>query len=336
MSRTCFRGLGPVGTVRYDSRHECTQGTRPGHGPSVTDALLQVGLLIGLGFVLRRSRFLEPGFWRSFERMVYFVLLPTLVFQVLADATIDSSVAARLSAAVALSILLLALVLVLVRRAIGLTGPAFTSVFQGSVRFNSYVALAVIPAVFGKGGLELLAVLIAVVVPLVNVLSVLMLAVFAGGPSPTPWRVVRSIAGNPLIVASVLGILANATLHGLPGTLDGALGVLARAALPSGLMAVGAALVPGEFRDHARGLSVSLVARFAVLPVVSFGVGSLLHLPAEALGVLVLFQAQPTATSAYLLARQLGGDAELMASIITGQTLLAFAVLPVVVALVPG
>ncbi len=302
----------------------------------MTDALLQVGLLIGLGFLLRRSNFLEPTFWRNFERMVYFVLLPVLVFQVLADASVDSSVAARLSGAVALSILLLALLLVLVRRRVGLSGPAFTSVFQGSVRFNSYVALAVIPAVFGKGGLELLAILIAVVVPLVNVLSVLMLSVFAGGPSPTPWRVVRSIATNPLIVASVLGILANLSLHGLPGTLDGALSVLARAALPSGLMAVGAALVPGAFRSHARGLSVSLAARFALLPVLSFGVGTLFHLPAEALGVLVLFQAQPTATSAYLLARQLGGDAELMASIITGQTLLAFGVLPVVVALVPG
>lgn len=302
----------------------------------MTDALLQVGLLIGLGFLLRRSNFLDATFWRSFERMVYFVLLPVLVFQVLADASVDGSVAARLSGAVALSILLLALLLVAARRRIGLTGPAFTSVFQGSVRFNSYVALAVIPAVFGKGGLELLAILIAVVVPLVNVLSVLMLALFAGGPSPTPWRVMRSIATNPLIVASVLGILANLSLHGLPGTLDGALSVLARAALPSGLMAVGAALVPGEFRAHARGLSVSLAARFALLPVLSFGIGSLLQLPAEALGVLVLFQAQPTATSAYLLARQLGGDAELMASIITGQTLLAFGVLPVVVALLPG
>ncbi|MEJ2289524.1 MAG: AEC family transporter, partial [Deinococcales bacterium] len=257
----------------------------------MSDALLQVGLLIALGFLLRRSGFLEPGFWRSFERMVYFVLLPVLVFQVLADATVNSSVALRLSGAVALSILLLALLLVLARRRLGVTGPAFTSVFQGSVRFNSYVALAVIPAVFGKGGLELLALLIAVVVPLVNVLSVLMLAVFAGGPSPTPWRVLRSIVTNPLIVASALGVAANLALPGLPSTLDGALSVLSRAALPSGLMAVGAALVPGEFGAHARGLGVSLVARFALLPAVSYGIGTLLHLPAEALGVLVLFQA---------------------------------------------
>jgi len=302
----------------------------------VTDALLQVGLLIALGFALRRSGFLEAGFWRSFERMVYFVLLPTLVFQVLAGASVSSSVALRLGASVAIAIVLLAALLLAARKRLRLTGPAFTSVFQGSIRFNSYVALATIPAVFGKGGLELLALLIAVVVPLVNVLSVLMLALFAGGPAPTPWRVVRSIAGNPLIIASVLGIVANLALAGLPAILDGALSVLSQAALPSGLMAVGAALVPGEFRSHARGLSVSLVARFALLPVVSYLVGRLLQLPGEALGVLVLFQAQPTATSAYLLARQLGGDAKLMASIITGQTLLAFAVLPAVVWLLPG
>ena len=146
-----------------------------------------------------------------------------------------------------------------------------------------------------------------------NVLSVLVLSVQGRG-RPGPSEVARSVATNPVIVACALGLLANASGTRLPAGLDGALAALSAAALPCGLMAVGAALSPGALGGHAR----------------------LLGLPPEALGALVIFQAQPTATASYVLSRQLGGDADLMASIVTVQTLLAFAVLPAAAGLLAG
>ena len=178
--------------------------------------------------------------------------------------------------------------------------------------------------------------MIAAVVPLVNVLSVLVLSVQGGGRRPAPSEVARSVATNPLIVACALGLLANASGTRLPAGLDGALAALSAAALPCGLMAVGAALSPGALGGHARGVALSAAAKFLALPLLSLGVGRLLGLPPEALGALVVFQAQPTATASYVLARQLGGDADLMASIVTAQTLLAFAVLPAAAGLLAG
>jgi malonate transporter and related proteins len=101
-------------------------------------------------------------------------------------------------------------------------------------------------------------------------------------------------------------------------------------------MAVGAALSLGALGRHARGVALSAAAKFLALPLLSLWAGRLLGLSPEALGALVVFQAQPTASASYVLAPQLGGDADLMASIVTAQTLLAFAVLPTAAGLLAG
>jgi predicted permease len=298
-------------------------------------ALLEAALLIALGWALGRWGFAGETFWRGFDRLVYFVLLPALLLRSLAGAEFSGAEAGALALSAALPIFALTLILLAATRALGLDGPAFTSVYQGSVRSNTYTALATVPALYDEGGFALVALLIAAVVPLVNVLSVLVLSVQGRG-RPGPSEVARSVATNPVIVACALGLLANASGTRLPAGLDGALAALSAAALPCGLMAVGAALSPGALGGHVRGVSLSAAAKFLALPLLSLGAGRLLGLPPEALGALVIFQAQPTATASYVLARQLGGDADLMASIVTVQTLLAFAVLPAAAGLLAG
>ena len=300
----------------------------------MSGALVQTALIIVLGVLLKRRSFVTDEFWSGLDRVVYWVFLPCLFLGVLAHAEFAGVGVLPLAAAVILSILLVFVLLLGARPALGVEGPAFTSVVQGAVRFNSYVALATIPAAFGDEGLLLLSLLIAVVVPLVNVLSVLALSLYGAGAAPTPVSVIHSLVTNPLIAACALGLGVNLSGMTLPAPVAELADVLARAALPCGLLAVGAALRLEAFAGHVRPVVLSLGARFVLLPLVSYALALWLGLSAEATGVLVLFQVQPTATAAYMLARQLGGDAEAMATIITAQTLLAFGALPVVFRLV--
>jgi predicted permease len=308
---------------------------RATRGRAVTSALLEAALLIALGWALGQWDFAGEAFWRGFDRLVYFVFLPALLLRSLAGAEFSGPEGGALALSAALSVFASTLVLLAVRRALGLDGPAFTSVYQGSVRSNTYTALATVPALFGEGGLALVALLIAAVVSLVNVLSVLVLSLQGRG-RPDPSEAARLVAINPLVVACALGLLTNASGIRLPVGLDGALAALSAAALPCGLMAVGAALSLGALGGHARGVTLSAAAKFLALPLLSLGAGHLLGLPPEALGALVVFQAQPTATASYMLARQLGSDVDLMASIVTAQTLLAFTVLPATAGLLAG
>ena len=121
----------------------------------MTGALLEAALLIALGWVLGRWGFAGETFWRGFDRLVYFVLLPALLLRSLAGAEISGAEAGALALSAALPIFALTLVLLATRRALGLDGPGFTSVYQGSVRSNTYTALATVPALYGEGGFAL-------------------------------------------------------------------------------------------------------------------------------------------------------------------------------------
>lgn len=111
---------------------------------------------------------------------------------------------------------------------------------------------------------------------------------------------------------------------------------LGQASLPLGLLAVGAALDLAAFRGGHREMLAAIVAKLALVPVFSWGIGRLIGIAGVTLAVTVLFQALPTAASSYIMARQLGGDHKLMAAILTVQTLASIVTLPVVLWLLGG
>lgn len=292
-------------------------------------ALLPVVLLTALGFALRRRRFLADAFWPQAERLGYFVLLPSLFFHSLATARVEAVPVGALALTLILSTLVVAGLVVALRPLLRVDGPAFTSVFQGSVRFNNYVGLTLAAGLFGPKGIALAAICNAAIVPTVNVLCVLVFARH-GAARLTPRAVARQLATNPLIVSSLAGMAIQLLGGGLPLGLEPALRSLGAASLPIGLLCVGAALdFSGARRWVGPVLSASAM-KFLAMPaatvLMAFGLG--LHGPA--LTTAVLFQVLPTASSAYILARQLGGDAPLMAGITAVQTVLALVAMPLV------
>ena len=142
------------------------------------------------------------------------------------------------------------------------------------------------------------------------------------------WRSLLALAQNPLILACLIGIGLNFSGIGLPGWSAGTLELLGRAALPLGLVAVGVALRPQALLRRDLGLWVSSLVKLVLMPALVLVLAWLLGLDPVSQDVALLYAALPTATSAYILARQLGGDAELMAGLITAQTLAAMISLP--------
>lgn len=129
--------------------------------------------LIALGYALRARRFLAPAFWAPAERLCYFVLLPALFISGTATADLAGLPIALMAPVLAGPVVVTALGLVVAQRWLDLDGPAFTSVLQGSIRFNNYLGLSIALALFGPGGVALAAIANTVLVPLVNVLCTL-------------------------------------------------------------------------------------------------------------------------------------------------------------------
>lgn len=295
-------------------------------------ALWPVFALLLLGFWARRSGFPGEGFWQPAEKATYYVLFPALLVERLAGAELAGTESLRLAALVVLMLLAAALLASLCKPLLRLSAPVFTSFFQGSVRFNTYVALAVTAALYGTEGIVLAAVITAVMIPLLNLFSVLAFALTSEQRFSLP-QLLNTLLKNPLILACLLGIALSLSGLGLPKTFSSVLELLGRMALPLGLLAVGAGLNLHMLRGAGRALVGASLIKLLLLPLLALGLAQLWSLDAMTAGVIMVFAAVPTATSAYILARQMGGDAELMAAIITAQTLLSMLTLPVVLML---
>ncbi len=300
----------------------------------VANALIPLTLLIALGFALRRGAFLPEPFWPGLDRLNYWVFFPALIFVSLATARSALDGGGRVTLAVWGGLAVVAALALLGRRGVATDGRAFTSVFQGAVRFNSYVAFGVVPVLF-PGSTGLTALLVAVTVPVVNVACVTVLARFAGRHPLRASRVVRSVVTNPLILASLLGAAVGAV--GAPlGPFEDALKLLGQASLATGLLSVGATLRFRGVGALIRPIMASSILKLLALPLVTWGVAVLVDVPSTMLAPVLLFQALPTASAAFVLARAMGGDERLMATILAVQTVLALGWLPLVFLAVRG
>ena len=304
---------------------------------AVVTALIPVFLVIALGVVLKRVLLTERTAWDAIERLVYYVLFPALLIVTTATGDLARVPAANVGGALALAIVTLSLALLvfkpLLTRALKLSGPAYTSVFQGAVRWNTYVALAIAGSLHGTLGLALASVAIVAMVPLLNFLCVLVLAWYAADRSPDARVVAGQILRNPLIWSVLAGTRAEPVRPAVAETRGQfRRAILGRAALALGLLAVGAGLELDKlWRPHAAVIVTTILKLFA-MPAVAIGLGYAFGLSGAALSVVAVASSVPSAPGAYVIARQMGGDAPLLAHILTFETVVALATIPLALA----
>jgi hypothetical protein len=275
-----------------------------------------------LGALLARRIAYQRGFWDGAERLVYYVLFPALLFNSILSAKFSLATDSLLLVA-AVTTLISAAALGFLARPLFNTQPAlFASCVQTAYRYNSYVGLALAQSLFGARGVALLALILAVCIPLANLIAVTTLA--RHGKT----HLGRELVTNPLILSTVSGMVAHLAGLELPGFVSSFLTRMGAASLALGLLCIGAGLAFKTVKDDPRSLSwftfVKLVAMPTVGVIVAWAVG-LRGLEAQ---VVVLFAALPTASSAYILAVRMGGLAGPVAVLITFQTLAAMVTLP--------
>jgi hypothetical protein len=289
---------------------------------SVALLVLPDFLMIAFGALLARRAGFDAGFWRGVERLVYYVLFPALLFRALATAPLafaDALPFVATGIAFTLGgIALSALGQPLCR----LPADVFAACFQCGFRFNTYIAIAVAGRLAGETGLALLSLLIGVLVPLVNVAAV---AVLARGRATHVWL---ELARNPLVLACITGLVWNALALPRPALALRIVDLLAAAALPLGLLAVGAGLAVRGTDLPPRAIAWWLGVKLLALPALALAFAHLFGLDATQTTIAVAMAAVPTATSAYVLAVQMGAPGAPVALLISTGTIAAAVTLP--------
>ncbi|MBT1452058.1 AEC family transporter [Glaciecola sp. XM2] len=292
-------------------------------------ALVPVLALIFVGYLLKRLQFIEDNVWAGIEKLTYYVMFPALLIFNIGRQNLDGTQWQEMFFVIFVVLAIASLLLLLLYRVQqDITPQTFTSLFQGGIRFNSYIAFSISAAFYGDEGLGLAAISAGFMIVMVNILCVGVFAMFGDNASSSAKVFMKQVCLNPLILACIVGWLLSLSGIGLPSVSADILKILGQAALPIGLMAVGAALKPRLIKGHSSAIVSASILQFIIKPALVIMLCTFIEVPLIITGVLLIAFISPTASSAYILARQLGGDVDTMASIITLQTLLAFIVMP--------
>jgi len=302
---------------------------------NIIEALLPIFFLIILGYFFKRIKFPNEEFWASSDKFTYYVLFPALLIYKLSTASLEGIDGFNFILSAFLTMLILTLALMLFNRFVKkFKGDSFTSIYQGAIRFNTYVFLALVDAIFGDSGLVLAALLMTFMIPLINIFCISIFSIYAASNKITVKSFTLSIIKNPLIMGCVVGGLLNFFGITLFTPIEKTLGILSSAALPLGLLSVGVGLHLSSIKEAKLELILAIIVKLVVYPLAIYFIGQALGITGLALLVLVVFGSMPTASSAYILARQLGGDLKLMSAVITMQTLLSILSISVILMLI--
>lgn len=283
--------------------------------------------LIALGYLLCRHTALDRAVWDGAEKLVYYLLFPCLLFNAIVRNPIQPGAALQFGGS-GLAVVGCGIALAYALAHAPRVSPLLhASGAQTAFRFNSYIALALAERLAGAPGVALQALLVSICVPVCNIGAVWPLARQGGH------GYLKELAKNPLILSTLAGLLGNLAGLQLPELASTTLSRIGAAALPLGLMAVGAGLRFGALREAPWLAAGFMAIRHALLPALAIALALGLALPAAQAAVLVSFAAMPTASSAYVLATRMGGHGPYVAGLVTVSTLLAMAGLPAALAL---
>lgn len=301
----------------------------------VVGAILPAFLTILLGFFLRRQRFPVYGFWRQAERITYVVFLPTLLFRSLATSVLEWEQFLGIGTVILCGYILQTIACFLLKWVGYMPGKTFAAFYQGAIRFNNYIGISLVAALYGNVGISVYAVIIAVAIPLSNLSNIAVMTHYASEGNFNIGLVLKRIIQNPLIIGTMAGIAVNITsapiAFGLPF-----IDIIANAALPIGLMCVGAAISRQEVRTMRLPLLMVSVLKLALFPFFMYlgilALGKLgISLTIVEQQVAIIFAALPCAASGTTIARQFGASVPLAANSTALTTLLSLLSLPFII-----
>ena len=298
-----------------------------------------VFLLIILGNFLRRIKVPDVSFWEINDKLCYWVLIPALLFHYISQINLSSEMLYSYSIIIYVGFFIAILTVLILGKLLGYPPERWTSILQGAVRQNAFIALAITGSLFGDEGLKIASIFMLIYVPSINIIIVTTMVMNFGQSKKNASKnefitVFIELSKNPFILAMIAGLIFSIAQSEKLKVIIDTSGLLGSAALPIMLLTIGAKI---KVRDLALTITPIIISNFLkllALPLIAFFVANYLGLSEIEVVVAVIFAAVPTAVSSHTLAKQFGADDQLMTSIITTQVILSFITIPILLAFI--
>jgi malonate transporter len=298
-----------------------------------------VFLLIILGNFLRRIKVPDISFWEINDKLCYWVLIPALLFHYISQINLSSEMLYSYSVIIYVGFFIAILTVLILGKLLGYPPERWTSILQGAVRQNAFIALAITGSLFGDEGLKIASIFMLIYVPSINIIIVTTMVMNFGQSKKNASKnefitVFIELSKNPFILAMIAGLIFSIAQSEKLKVIIDTSGLLGSAALPIMLLTIGAKIKVRDLALTITPILISNVLKLLALPLIAFFVANYLGLSEIEVIVAVIFAAVPTAVSSHTLARQFGADDQLMTSIITTQVILSFITIPILLAFI--
>ena len=298
-----------------------------------------VFILIILGNILRRIGVPDLSFWDVNDKLVYWVLIPALLFHHISQINLSSSMFYSYGVVILSGLFIVTIVAITLGKLLGYSPESWSSILQGAARHNAFIALAIAGSLFGDVGLAVGAVFMLLYVPSINIVVISIMVSNLNQPGQTDSKkgianIFVELIKNPFILAMIAGLIFSLIDSEKIVIINETSGLLGSAALPIMLLTIGAKI---KVRDLALKITPILISnslKLIAFPVIAYFVAKFMGLTQLEVIVAVIFASVPTAASSHALAKQFGGDAQLMTSIVTTQVALSFITIPVILAVI--
>lgn len=306
----------------------------------VFESLLPVIIVIAVGLFLRESKIVSKENWLGIELLSYWLLFPILVMVALLKMDLGKISLGSITKSYLLAVIVQLLIIWLLRKPLrkflGVNGRSFSSIFQTSTRWNAFIALAIANNFAGDQGLAIVALIMAVTIPVLNIVNIVVLTLCCSDTKPTIAAAVMNTLKVPIIWGALFGLLLNLAHAPIYEPLIVSFDIIGRAGLGIGLLTVGAGLHIKAMVRPGITVLVGFTAKLFLFPLLVFISCTMFQVSGLALQISIVSASVATAMNGYVLARQMGGDADLYATTASLQVVGSMFSIPIILWLISG
>ena len=284
-------------------------------------------MMILFGSFLKHWRLTDEVFLKTADRLTYYIFFPALLFWKIGGASAALSGGTGLYKAVICAVFTVWALSTLFIKLYKVPDYQAGTFSQSCYRFNSYIGVAIVLSALGEEAIKQFGILIGLIVPIINVLSVSTLIWFSGDevqPIKRLGQTVKGLISNPLILACICGVINANLWQGFPPFIDNALKLSSSVALPLAMLSIGGALTLSTVKDHFKLSLIASAFKLIVLPFVGYGFLLAFGVADLSLKIGLIYFALPTSPALYILSSQLNSDTNLASASIAGSTILSF------------
>lgn len=300
----------------------------------VFESILPIFAIVLLGYGLRKKGVVPLEGWKPIEDLCFWVFFPALLCITLIRADLESIALGPFTVTLLLMMLTMAVLVLLLWpilfKRLQVSRARFSTIYQTTTRWQGFIALAIVIRLLGDEGAALIAVAFAVTIPILQISNIIVVAIFSSHELPSSKRILVTVLGNPILLGVVCGVVIKLSGVNVWSPLLSMIDLLGDVALGVSLLALGAGLSLKLAMRPSKELAAGVIGKLIITPVVMFAWAYWMGVSGIALTVLMISAAVPCAMNGYVIARKMGGDAELYAATSSVQTAAAFFTIPLV------